>query len=236
MAITVDCPARAGGGRVTFQGSSVPNQSQVLDRCLSRTGASGSGGKEMAKAVKNTSVEAPKAESFIGKIGKIAGGIAGAVPGLGGVGEAIEGISGLFGGGGRGARTFAGGGGAQECPPNRIRVGNRCIAPGDAFPGGSPFSTPAGGRTVEGSFGLPAVTPVQENHTRLNCPEGMVLGKDDLCYPRQILGRRNRFRKWRQPPRPPVSAADAKALRKVDKIRGKVRDLGKKADLKVTKR
>lgn len=125
---------------------------------------------------------------------------------------------------------------AQPCPSGTFKVGDRCVAPGDAPPGGDPFTFPAGMQAVAGSFGMPAVTPRIEQRTHRTCPKGMVLGDDDLCYPRAILSRRSKFRKWRQPPRPPVSAADAKALRKVDRIRDKLRDLGKKADLKVTKR
>lgn len=142
------------------------------------------------------------------------------------------------GGNGAGGRSQqqAGGGTSIPCAEGRIKVGNKCVAPGDAFPGGDPFITEAGMQAVQGSFGMPAITPTIETRTHRTCPSGMVLGKDDLCYPRAILNRRSRFRKWRQPTRPPVSAADAKALRKVDQIRSKLRDLGKQADLKVTKR
>jgi len=136
-------------------------------------------------------------------------------------------------GGGSGGQPLAPSG---PCPQGTIRVGNRCVAPGDAFPGGDPFTFPAGEQAVQGAFGLPALTPTQIQRTVRECPAGMVLGKDNLCYPKQVLSRRSRFRKWKGDVKPPVSASDAKAVRRAERVRNKVKDLGKDVGLKVTNR
>jgi len=91
-------------------------------------------------------------------------------------------------------------------------------------------------QAVSGAFDLPAMVPMSEMREHLTCPKGMVLGDDDLCYPKQVLRRNNRFRKWRSGPRPPVSASQAKALRSLDAARTAVAKLAKSADLKVTKK
>lgn len=136
-------------------------------------------------------------------------------------------------GGGGGMPVGPSGGGNGGCPPDRIRVGDNCVAPGDAFPGGDPFTTPAGGRAVQGSFGLPAISPVVEQRPHRSCPTGMVLGKDNLCYPRQILPRNSRFRKWRPGQRPPISAGDWKALKRMKSTKRKARDIAETAGGKV---
>lgn len=149
-----------------------------------------------------------------------------------------------------GRRAFGGGGGGGGgssstpvtnfgdplCPEGTFRVGDRCIAPGDMFPGGDPGMFEAGGIATEGAFGLPALTPVRQERVRLECPAGMVLGKDNLCYPRQILTRSSRFRKWRPAPRPQVSAADAKAVRKAARVKEKLAGLAKESGLRVTRK
>lgn len=138
---------------------------------------------------------------------------------------AVQGITGGGGGSGPGTTMQTTG---TECPSGTIKIGNRCVAPGDAFPGGDPLTTVAGGQTVQGSFGLPAVTPVQEQRVRRKCPGGFVLGKDNLCYPRQILPRRSKFRKWRPSPKPKISAAEWKAIQKAERIAVKLKDLTKR--------
>lgn len=130
----------------------------------------------------------------------------------------------------------AGGLAPSSCGPGRVRIGDQCVAPGDAFPGGSPMTVPAGGNAVQGAFGMPAMTPVTEQRVHRTCPEGMVLGKDNLCYPKQVLPRRSKFRKWRPSPRPKVSHADFKAIRKAKSVKKKLKSLGKDAGLKVKNR
>lgn len=138
-------------------------------------------------------------------------------------------------GGGIGSR-FLPGAGTQECPEGKVRIGNTCVDPGAAFPGGEPFLTTAGGVAVQGAFGMPAITPDVEARQVRDCPDGMVLGKDNLCYPKAILSRRSRFRKWRQPRRPLLTAGDLNAIRRAERLKGRVKDVGKDLGLKVTNR
>lgn len=115
-------------------------------------------------------------------------------------------------------------------------MGDSCITLGDLFPGGDPGVTPAGGNAVMGAFGLPAMTPVTQSRIVRNCGPGMVLGKDNLCYPRSILSRRSKFRKWRQPPRPPVTSGDVKAIRRAARAKKRVKGLAKDVGFSCKKR
>lgn len=67
-------------------------------------------------------------------------------------------------------------------------------------------------QAVVGAFDMPAIAPFAETRVVLDCPPGMVLGKDDLCYPSAVLRRNSRFRKWRSVPRPSISRRDERAL------------------------
>lgn len=184
-----------------------------------------------------------------GLLGGIIGGIKGGLTGgpIGAIGGAVEG---LFGGGGgdgraRGTQLTAPGG----CPKGTIRFGGNCVDPSAVLPGGRPgvfpeSGTPVGGgcpdgaprATTVGSFGLPAAEPCVETRIHRSCGPGMVLGKDNLCYPRQVLSRRSRFRKWRQPPRPPVTSGDVKAIRRAARTRDRVKELAKDVGFKTPKR
>jgi hypothetical protein len=92
-----------------------------------------------------------------------------------------------------------------------------------------------GGRSLPFMGDIGVSPAVFQRQVRV-CPRGQRLAIDGLCYPKALLGKRSPFRAWPSDPAPPVTAADAKALRKVDSIRKKVRTLGTKADLKVTRR
>lgn len=163
--------------------------------------------------------------------GGLTGAICGLLPAnLQAICEAAGGA--ILGGGNGGGAGLA----PQQCPEGTIRVGDQCLAPGDAFPGGDPFITEAGGNAVQGAFGLPAITPVREQRVHRNCPDGMVLGKDNLCYPKAILSRRSKFRKWRQPRRPLFTAGDLNAIRRAERLKGKAKKIGKDLGFKVTKR
>jgi len=87
---------------------------------------------------------------------------------------------------------------------------------------------PAGdfGEAVTGAFGMPAIRPVQEQQVHLSCPAGMVLGKDSLCYPKQVLRRDSKFRKWRPGARPILTGGErrgiARAKRSINKARGAI--------------
>ena len=91
------------------------------------------------------------------------------------------------------------------------------------------------GEAVVGAFGMPAMVPEEEMRRTLVCPRGMVLGTDDLCYPKGVLSSRNLHRKWRRPPRAPVTAADARAIRKAAATRDRVLQLAKDVGLHASK-
>jgi len=86
---------------------------------------------------------------------------------------------------------------------------------------------------VVGAFDMPAIVPLALQRVTLDCPPGMVLGMDDLCYPSAVLRRNSRFRKWRSPPRPTITRRDERALGRIDAVRKDIKTLGKKAGLKV---
>ena len=84
----------------------------------------------------------------------------------------------------------------------------------------------SGGQAVAGAFGMPAMVPLAESRRMLSCPAGMVLGRDDLCYPKQVLRRDSKFRKWRPGMRPILTGGErhgiTKAKRSINKARAAV--------------
>lgn len=176
----------------------------------------------------------PASQLSFGGIGRAIGGIVkDLIPGT--IGDGL--IDRVTGGGGPAA--------AAPCPRGRVRVGPNCVAiqtgatsgavipytprPPIAIPSipsrGAPIMIPGasfpapvtGGAAVVGAFGIPAMQPQVEFVERRQCLKGMVLGEDNLCYAKGSLPRK--FRKWRPDPRPPVTAADAKAIRRADRTR-----------------
>lgn len=126
------------------------------------------------------------------------------------------------------------------CPPGSVRVGNTCVAPGDMFPGGAPGLFESGGQAVVGGFGFPALSPsivgsIANNRGEVapirRCPRGMVLGFDSLCYPKAVLPRRSRFRKHKGERKPPMTGADAAALRRIGSLKKRVKELASDAGL-----
>ena len=85
---------------------------------------------------------------------------------------------------------------------------------------------PPGGefQAVSGAFGMPAIVPQQEMIPKLLCPSGMVLGQDNLCYPRAILRRSSRFRKHRPGVRPILSGGERNAIRIAKRAIGSARE------------
>lgn len=146
---------------------------------------------------------------------------------------------GVFFGGGGGGGNGGGGGVAptqpRGCPEGYIEVAGQCVRPQAVPPGGDPFTIPAGGNAVQGAFGMPAMTPAQTQRVHRSCPEGMVLGKDNLCYPRQVLPRNSRFRKWRSS-KPKISAGEWKTLKRAERTAEKAKKVAKTAGYKVTNR
>lgn len=128
------------------------------------------------------------------------------------------------------------------CEPGfrRDPATGQCVRTGGFVPAAERFfgtDLPGGtvqenGRATVGSFGLPAVVPEAQETVRRRCPRMMVLGRDNLCYPRAILGRRSKFRKWRQPARPPISRKDVNAIRRAAAARERVKELAKDAGFK----
>jgi len=100
----------------------------------------------------------------------------------------------------------------------------------------TPMARDRGGfQAVEGAFGMPAMVPEEEMRRTLVCPRGMVLGDDELCYPKAVLPRRSKFRKWRGQARPPVTAGDARAIRKAAAAKERVLTLAKSVGLHASK-
>lgn len=67
---------------------------------------------------------------------------------------------------------------------------------------------------AKGSFNLPAIVPHIRNISRHVCPSDMVLGRDLLCYPKEVLSRSNKFRKWRPGARPVLTGGQRKGIRR----------------------
>jgi len=122
--------------------------------------------------------------------------------------------------------------GGSACPPGRIRVGNSCVAPTAALPGGRPFTVPAGGggTAADGLVGMlsggpePAmeVGTITRNDGSvgpiLRCPPGMVLAIDNNCYAKGLKGLAT-FRKWKPGTKPFLTGGEVKCLRKADSLR-----------------
>lgn len=171
---------------------------------------------------------------------------------LGGVLKGIgQGIGGFLSGGPIGAVSAVLGGSRPTittsmpsgCPPGFRMVAGKCQpASGLYSPTTYSTGTPAqpgqtlarGGQAVVGAFGMPAMEPdivgVVEDRNGVRqpirrCMAGMVLGKDDLCYPKQVLGRRGKWRKHPAPAKAPVTAEDAKAIRKAASAKNRVKKL-----------
>jgi len=103
------------------------------------------------------------------------------------------------------------------------------------LPGGRTGTLPQTfGDAVIGAFGTPALMPAQFMVPTLRCPAGMVLGKDSLCYPKQVLGARGKWRKHPADRRPPVTAADAAAIRRAAATTKRVQSLAKSVGLRMT--
>jgi hypothetical protein len=168
-------------------------------------------------------------------IGKTVGGFL-----TGGPAGAVTGLVSSLGGGGGGGQSFAP---AGQCPSGFTFRNGRCEATGLSgfgqrmIPGGRTGLLPqagAPGEAVMGGFGIPAMLPQEVGEIMrtdgsvgpiLRCIPGLVLGKDDLCYPRAILGRRSRYRKHKLAPRPPISGADAQAIRRAARTKDRVKRL-----------
>ena len=136
------------------------------------------------------------------------------------------------GGAGPGRERFVG---DEGCPAGTISFEGTCIDASKFLPGGDPLFFPSNGAVVQGGFGLPATTPGVVTRDTRKCPKGMVLGIDDLCYAKAILPARSKLRKWRRPPRPPITRRDTVAIRRAAGARDRVFELAKDVGLHVAK-
>lgn len=141
-----------------------------------------------------------------------------------GLGPGVGGGMGGYQGGGAGLGL----GGANPCPTGFEWDGMQCRQQG--FQGWAEGILPGGetgtgvdvyGDAVMGAFGKPAIVPATVAMPTRRCPPGTVLGKDNLCYARGSITNQNR--KWPKPPRPLLSAADMKTIRKAKSLAGRVK-------------
>jgi len=117
----------------------------------------------------------------------------------------------------------------MSCGPGFLKMPNGdCVA----LPPTTGITTPAEGQfqAVPGAFGMPAMAPKHELRSRFICPTGMVLGTDDLCYPKQVLRRDSKWRKWRPGMRPVLTGGErrgiARARRSVERAKEATASLG----------
>ena len=154
------------------------------------------------------------------------------IPGVGDVistGEQVARITGILPGGGTGTGTAM----TLSCPDGfKVNARGECVKEGVGgavqrfLPGGKTGTLgDVQGQAIVGAFGVPGLLPAQvgtiNGRPILKCPAGMVLGKDDVCYVRAVLPRQ--FRKWPAAARPPITAGDAKAIRKAEGAKKRVK-------------
>ena len=138
-----------------------------------------------------------------------------------------------------GGSTLTQGGSSGPCPGRLVKLGSNCVDPAAVLPGGQPAVVPqsgqmvgGGGQAVMGGFGIPAMAPLMETRIVRSCGPGMVLGRDNLCYPKSVLPRRSKYRKWRGDAKPPITAADMKAIRAAARAQDRVKALAKDVGLR----
>lgn len=96
------------------------------------------------------------------------------------------------------------------CPGlTSVRVGDRCVELTALPPGGRPAMTAAQGTPTLGFYGV-GIVPVPTQQTKLRCPEGYVLGKDNVCY--DSLPKTKR--KWNPGSRPLLTGGEMNAISK----------------------
>lgn len=141
-----------------------------------------------------------------------------------------------------------------RCPGGFADIGSTCNpanahlptpanfqANGIQLPPTDTVTTPAefglsGFQAVSGAFGMPAIAPTHELVGKFVCPPGMVLGEDNLCYPKAVLRRDSRFRKWRPGRRPIGTGGDLNTITRARSIVGRMRDATANLGLTVKKK
>lgn len=256
---TVPCP---GGGSVTFPGSRVPGQAQIAAACRSQN-PSGAVGITINPNRGFTPLD-PTSGGFPDPGFPLPGGGTTQGGGFLGpliqqcaqwlpislcrsaAARGEQALLDLIAGGNTGQDTTAKGDG---CPSGYIEVDGDCLRSGmqgtaeRTLPGGATGTLDdRAGDAVIGAFGQPALTPrvVGQRErkdgsmsTILDCiVPGMVLGKDNLCYEKSCIPKK--FRKWPPARKPPVTAADAKAIRQASSAKNRVKRLAGKVGFKCT--
>jgi hypothetical protein len=128
---------------------------------------------------------------------------------------------------------FAGG---NPCPQGGFMVRGRCVDPTAALPGGRPLVSPPAGTGEQGIpagqslFGLFSLPSSEARNVR-NCGPGLVLGNDGRCYNSNSLP--NKLRMYPKRPKPPISAKQLKTLNTAASVTKKIKELNKKAGLRV---
>ena len=92
-------------------------------------------------------------------------------------------------------------------------------SPGDISVGGV---VGGGGQLVHGRYGI-AMAPQAIPNVRRRCPDGMVLGKDSLCYNKRDL--RKSERKWNPGRKPLFTGGDLNAISRASKLEDRAKKI-----------
>lgn len=232
----------AQGGLGTYPGPKMTSSPMIQPSRLQLGGYPGITGPEISRLLGGAPSTGRGGLSSSIDFGEILSGLGGAAEDLleGAIGGAVGGLSERI------RRSVAGIGGSAggaplvqpepsgDCPGIFSVKGpdGRCINLGDLAPGGDPAITQQQGNAVAGAFGLPALTPVVAGNISrmdgstgpiLRCPSGMVLGRDNLCYPKAVLRRSSKYRKWKPGRRPLLTGGERNAISTANRLRGRVK-------------
>jgi len=108
---------------------------------------------------------------------------------------------------------------AGQCQRSGIVGATQRFLPG----GATGFQPEQFGAAVMGAFGA-ALEPAAMASTRLMCPRGTVLGRDNLCYNRRDL--RKSERKWDPGTKPVLTGGQVNTLKKAQRIQERMKKLG----------
>jgi hypothetical protein len=191
---------------------------------------SGNGGARTIEPVTQEGLLGALVGGAVGFVtGGIPGAVAGAVAGASG-GEPAQGSQPIPGGDlGQIPGQSSGLAAPTQCPPDRIRVGNQCVKPGAALPGGEPLTVPAGGNgKAMGPIGMSGGTPMTSSQETRRCGRGNVLGRDGLCYDRRVI--RNSDRMWPKGRKPLLTGGELNAISTAARAAGRVKRTQKKLE------
>ena len=119
-----------------------------------------------------------------------------------------------------GSNLVPGATGGGNCPSGTISIFGKCI---DVQPGGATAGAGlvvGGGEAVHGYYGV-GVAPAQRSIAVRDCPAGMVLGKDGICYNRAQLRKSERA----HPParKPLMTGGDLNAISRASSVARKLK-------------